>query len=48
MSKRADVDLFSDTKEAILRINLYVENLSYEQFLKDVKTQDAVVRIEAS
>jgi uncharacterized protein with HEPN domain len=44
MSKRADVDFLSDSKEAILRINIYVENLGYEEFLEDTKTQDAVVR----
>ncbi len=44
MSKRADTDFLSDSKEAILRINVYVENLSYEEFLEDKKTQDAVVR----
>lgn len=44
MSKRADTDFLNDNKEAILRINVYVENLSYEEFLNDIKTQDAVVR----
>lgn len=44
MSKRANTDFLNDSKEAILRINVYVENLSYEEFLKDIKTQDAVVR----
>ena len=44
MSKRADTDFLNDSKESILRINVYVENLSYEEFLNDIKTQDAVVR----
>jgi uncharacterized protein with HEPN domain len=44
MSKRADTDFLCDSKEAILRINSYVEKLSYEEFLNDMKTQDAVVR----
>lgn len=44
MSKRQDPDLLSDIKEAMLRIKTYLENLNYEKFLKDVKTQDAVVR----
>ena len=44
MSKRADTDFLGDSKEAILRINSYVEKLSYEEFLNDMKTQDAVVR----
>ena len=44
MSKRRDIYFLSDSKEAILRINVYIENLSYENFLEDIKTQDAVVR----
>ena len=44
MSERTDMDFLADTKEAILRINAYTDNLSYEQFLEDKKTQDAVVR----
>ncbi len=32
MSKRADTDFLNDSKESILRINVYVENLSYEEF----------------
>ncbi len=44
MSERADVEFLTDTKEAVLRINSYTENLSYERFLEDKKTQDAVVR----
>jgi len=44
MPKRADIDCLNDIKEAIRRINIYIENLSYEEFLKDLKTEDAVVR----
>ncbi len=44
MSERADVEFLADTKEAVLRINAYTQDLSYEQFLEDKKTQDAVVR----
>ena len=44
MSKRADVEYLADTKEAILRINAYTKDLTFEQFLEDKKTQDAVVR----
>lgn len=44
MSERADIEFLEDTKEAVLRINTYTGNLSYEQFLGDKKTQDAVVR----
>jgi uncharacterized protein with HEPN domain len=44
MSKRLDEDFLRDSREAILRINSYVSNLSYDHFLDDAKTQDAVVR----
>jgi uncharacterized protein with HEPN domain len=44
MPKRADIDSLNDIKEAIRRISIYIENLSYEEFLKDLKTEDAVVR----
>ena len=44
MSERADSEFLADTKEAVIRIHAYTENLSYEQFLEDKKTQDAVVR----
>ena len=44
MSKRADFELACDIQEAIRRIDAYIKNLSYEKFLKDGKTQDAVVR----
>jgi len=44
MSERADVEFLADTKEAVLRINAYRQDSSYEQFVDDKKTQDAVVR----
>jgi len=44
MSKRGDFELVCDMKEAIGRISSYVANLSYDAFLRDSKTQDAVVR----
>ncbi len=44
MSKRKDKELLCDIKEATLRINTYIEKMDYEKFLKDTKTQDAVVR----
>lgn len=44
MSKRTDSEFLADIKEAVLRINAYTGNLTYEQFLRDKKTQDAVVR----
>lgn len=45
MSKqRRDRDYLSDIREAMQRIIAYIADLSYEQFMDDIKTQDAVVR----
>ena len=44
MSKRRVIEILSDIKEAISRIKIYVRDLNFDQFLKDLKTQDAVVR----
>ncbi len=44
MSKRRNQDFLSDIREAIQRIAAYTEGMTYEQFMKDSKTQDAVVR----
>ncbi len=44
MSRRNDVELIQDIFESINRIIPYTENINYEQFKKDLKTQDAVVR----
>jgi len=44
MSERSDLHFLGDCKEAILRIEAYAENLTYDDFLHDSKTQDAVVR----
>jgi uncharacterized protein with HEPN domain len=44
MSSRADRDLLGDILEAIRRARRYTEDQSYEQFLADTKTQDAVIR----
>ncbi|NLG79711.1 MAG: DUF86 domain-containing protein [Firmicutes bacterium] len=44
MSRRADSDLLSDIEEAVRRIACYVAGMTYDEFLDDVKTQDAVVR----
>ncbi|MGH7908908.1 MAG: HepT-like ribonuclease domain-containing protein, partial [Thermodesulfobacteriota bacterium] len=44
MSKRTDKEYLLDIREAIKRIELYTENLDYQNFLKDIKTQDAVLR----
>lgn len=44
MSKRSDEELLSDIKLASRKIISYTKGLTYQQFLKDVKTQDAVIR----
>jgi uncharacterized protein with HEPN domain len=44
MSERSDIDYIQDILEAITRISKYCKNLSYEDFLDDTRTQDAVVR----
>jgi uncharacterized protein with HEPN domain len=44
MSKRRDRDYLNDIREAIQRISTYTVGLTYEEFMKDIKTQDAVVR----
>jgi uncharacterized protein with HEPN domain len=44
MSNRTDRDFLSDIREAIHRIATYVAGMSYETFIADVKTQDAVIR----
>ena len=44
MSKRGDKEILKDMEEAILRIKTYVNDMTYEIFLNDLKTQDAVIR----
>lgn len=44
MSKRGDFELICDIKEAVKRIEEYISKTTFEKFLKDAKTQDAVVR----
>jgi uncharacterized protein with HEPN domain len=44
MSKRGEREYLADIREAIQRIEQYTAGLSYEQFLADGKTQDAVIR----
>ena len=44
MSKRADIDLIRDISESINRIISYTDNIDYENFKIDYKTQDAVIR----
>ena len=44
MSKRRDSDYLNDIREGIHKILTYTAELTYEQFMADIKTQDAVVR----
>jgi uncharacterized protein with HEPN domain len=44
MHKRGDADLAADIVEAIRRIQRYTSGISFESFLADLKTQDAIVR----
>ncbi len=44
MSKRRDDDLLQDIHQAIERIMRYVQGITYDEFLQDTKTQDAVIR----
>ena len=44
MSKRGDAEYLADIREAIQRIESYTTGLTYEQFLADGKTQNAVIR----
>ncbi len=43
-SKRRDPDYCSDMLESMQRIIAYTGGISYEQFMEDRRTQDAVVR----
>jgi uncharacterized protein with HEPN domain len=44
MSKREDTAIIQDIKEAIKRIMSYTSKITYDDFVKDHKTQDAVIR----
>lgn len=44
MSKRVDLELINDMREAIHRIASYLGGMSYEAFIADIKTQDAIIR----
>jgi uncharacterized protein with HEPN domain len=44
MPKRRDSDFLRDILEAAHRIGRYTEGMNYEAFLRDTKTQDAVIR----
>jgi len=44
MHKRGDYEFLQDIGEAINRIESYAGRMEYQELLKDIKTQDAVVR----
>ena len=44
MSERTDRDYLVHIREAVRRTASYTEKMTYEEFLEDIKTQDAVVR----
>ena len=44
MSKRGDFECIADIQEAVRRIENYTKDVGYKEFLKNIKTQDAVVR----
>ncbi len=44
MRKRADPALIDDIAEAIRRIERYTADMTFDAFLADTRTQDAVVR----
>jgi uncharacterized protein with HEPN domain len=44
MSKREAKLLLSDILESICKIEAYTQNMSFEKFLQDEKTIDAVIR----
>lgn len=44
MSERTDREFLSDMQEAIRRIAEYTAGMTYQDFLEDTKTQDAVIR----
>ncbi len=44
MSERRSVSFLQDILEACRRIERYVADMAYDDFLEDEKTQDAVVR----
>jgi uncharacterized protein with HEPN domain len=44
MSKRSDRELLSDMLESIRRVKMYINQGDYQEFIKDIKTQDAVIR----
>jgi len=44
MSERTDREFLSDIQEAIRRMREYTVGMTYQAFLEDTRTQDAVIR----
>ena len=44
MSNRTDKEFLYDIQEAVRRIQSYTHEMTYEEFLVDTRTQDAVIR----
>jgi len=44
MSERVDRDFLSDIREAARRVGAYTAAMTYDAFLADIRTQDAVIR----
>jgi len=44
MSRRRDIDLIEDILICLDKIKQYISNYSYDDFLEDYKTQDAITR----
>ena len=44
MSNRTDKEFLYDIQEAVRRIKAYTHEMTYEGFLADTRTQDAVIR----
>jgi len=44
MSKPSDIDFIEDILICLEKIKKYISGLSFDEFLKDYKTQDAVIR----
>ena len=44
MPKRDDSELLSDILQATRRIEKYTKGFGYKRFIKDEKTQDAIIR----
>ncbi len=44
MSERTDQAFLSDIWEAIQRVRTYVTGLEFDAFVRDMKTQDALIR----